>query len=121
MPRPGPGTPPRELRKPFESRTNRVGRGRPLVDEEDFLRGIDAVLDLVADIDPDRIGVAGGSYGGYVTNWLTARSDRFAAAVTSRSIVSLETLYGTSESLEYHFFGPDAPTRTDAGEGSSSR
>lgn len=79
-----------------------------LVDEEDFLTGIDTVLDLVSDIDPDLIGVAGGSYGGYVTNWLTARSDRFAAAVTSRSIVSLETLYGTTDSgsLEYHFFGP---------------
>ncbi|TVR51304.1 MAG: S9 family peptidase [Gemmatimonadales bacterium] len=79
-----------------------------LMDEEDFLTGVDAALAAYPQIDPSRIGVSGGSYGGYATNWLTARSDRFAAAVTSRSIVSLETLWGTSDSLgtlEWHFFG----------------
>jgi dipeptidyl aminopeptidase/acylaminoacyl peptidase len=79
-----------------------------LMDEEDFLTGVDAALAAYPQIDPERIGVSGGSYGGYATNWLTARSDRFAAAVTSRSIVSLETLWGTSDSLatlEWHFFG----------------
>ncbi len=79
-----------------------------LMDEEDFLTGVDAALRAYPGIDPDRIGVAGGSYGGYATNWLTARSDRFAAAVTSRSIASLETLWGTSDALgtlEQHFFG----------------
>jgi len=49
--------------------------------------------------------VAGGSYGGYVTNWLTSRSDRFAAAVTSRSIASLETLYGTTDATGWEFGG----------------
>ena len=79
-----------------------------LVDEEDFLTGLDAVLAAYPEIDPARVGVAGGSYGGYVTNWLTARSDRFAAAVTSRSITNLENLWGTSDALgtlELHFFG----------------
>ncbi|TVR60494.1 MAG: S9 family peptidase [Gemmatimonadales bacterium] len=79
-----------------------------LVDEEDFLTGVDAVLERYPEIDPARLGVGGGSYGGYATNWLTARSDRFAAAVTSRSIVSLETLHGTSDALgtlEFEFFG----------------
>lgn len=77
-----------------------------LVDEEDFLTGIDAVLERFPEIDPDRIGVAGGSYGGYVTNWLTARSDRFAAAVTSRSITSLENLYLTTDAQGWDFGGP---------------
>ncbi|TVR67118.1 MAG: S9 family peptidase [Gemmatimonadales bacterium] len=79
-----------------------------LVDEEDFLTGLDAVLAAYPEIDPARVGIAGGSYGGYVTNWLTARSDRFAAAVTSRSITNLENLWGTSDALgtlETHFFG----------------
>ena len=79
-----------------------------LVDEEDFLTGVDAVLQRYPEIDPARLGVSGGSYGGYATNWLTARSDRFAAAVTSRSIVSLETLHGTSDALgtlEFEFLG----------------
>ena len=77
-----------------------------LVDEEDFLTGIDSVLVRFPAIDPQRIGVAGGSYGGYVTNWLTARSDRFAAAVTSRSISSLETLYLTTDAQGWDFGGP---------------
>ncbi len=82
--------------------------GWGLVDEEDFLTGLDAVLARYPDIDPARVGVSGGSYGGYVTNWLTARSDRFAAAVTSRSIASLENLWGISDALgtlEYEFGG----------------
>ena len=82
--------------------------GWGLVDEEDFLTGLDAVLERYPAIDPERVGVSGGSYGGYAANWLTARSDRFAAAVTSRSIVSLETLLGTSDALgtlEFEFFG----------------
>lgn len=80
-----------------------------LVDEEDFLTGIDAVLARYPDIDPARVGISGGSYGGYVTNWMTARHpERFAAAVTSRSIVSLDYLWGTSDALgtlEYEFGG----------------
>lgn len=79
------------------------------MDEEDFLTGIDAVLARYPDIDPSRVGIAGGSYGGYVTNWMTARyPERFAAAVTSRSIASLEFLWGTSDALgtlEYEFGG----------------
>ena len=79
-----------------------------LVDEEDFLTGLDAVLERYPEIDEERLGVSGGSYGGYVTNWLTGRSDRFSAAVTSRSIGSLEYLWGTSDALgtlENEFFG----------------
>ena len=80
-----------------------------LMDEEDFMTGIDAVLDEYEAVDPDRIGVSGGSYGGYMTNWLTARfPDRFAAAVTSRSISNWESMYGTSDAqglMEWEFFG----------------
>lgn len=80
-----------------------------LMDEEDYMTGVDAVLDAYPDIDPDRIGVSGGSYGGYMTNWLTARfPDRFAAAVTSRSISNWESMYGVSDAqglMEYEFFG----------------
>ncbi|CAN5636869.1 S9 family peptidase [soil metagenome] len=82
--------------------------GWGLVDEEDFLSGVDAVLARHPDIDPARLGVSGGSYGGYVANWLIGRSDRFAAAVTSRSIASLENLWGISDALgtlEFEFGG----------------
>jgi len=45
----------------------------------------------------DRIGVTGGSYGGYMTNWLIGHTKRFKAAVTQRSVVDLRTFTGTSD------------------------
>jgi len=78
------------------------------MDEEDFLNGVDAAIATYPDIDGDRVGVSGGSYGGFSTNWLTATTDRFAAAVTSRSIANWESWYGSSDAqglTEYEFFG----------------
>ncbi len=78
------------------------------MDQEDFLKGIDTVLAKYPDIDSRRLGVSGGSYGGYMTNWLTARTDRFAAAATSRSITTWESWYGSSDAqglTEYEFLG----------------
>jgi dipeptidyl aminopeptidase/acylaminoacyl peptidase len=78
------------------------------MDQEDYLGGVDTALAKYPDIDPNRIGVSGGSYGGYMTNWLTATTDRFAAAVTSRSITNWESWWGTSDAqglTEYEFFG----------------
>ena len=50
----------------------------------DVLAGVES---LVADglADPERLGVTGGSYGGYLTNWIIAHDQRFAAAMTCRS------------------------------------
>jgi dipeptidyl aminopeptidase/acylaminoacyl peptidase len=78
------------------------------LDQEDYLAGVDAALAAEPSIDPGRVGVSGGSYGGFMTNWLSARTDRFAAAVTSRSITSWENWYGTSDAqplTEYEFSG----------------
>ena len=45
----------------------------------DVLAGVDqAIEDGLAD--PDRLGVTGGSYGGYLTNWIVGKTDRFKAA-----------------------------------------
>jgi dipeptidyl aminopeptidase/acylaminoacyl peptidase len=54
----------------------------------DVMAGLDA---LVADglVDPDRMGVTGGSYGGYLTSWIVGHTDRFKAAVTCRSVNDL--------------------------------
>ena len=79
------------------------------VDQEDFLKGVDAAVAKYPEIDAQRVGVSGGSYGGYMTNWLISRTDRFAAAVTSRSIVNWESWYGTSDAqglTDHAFFGP---------------
>ncbi len=61
-------------------------------------------------IDPKRLGVAGGSYGGFMTNWVISHSDRFKAAVTQRTISNLVSMYGTDDiailSLDHEFGGP---------------
>jgi dipeptidyl aminopeptidase/acylaminoacyl peptidase len=79
------------------------------VDQEDFLQGVEAAVARYPEIDARRVGVSGGSYGGYMTNWLITRTDRFAAAVTSRSIMNWESWYGMSDAqglTEYAFMGP---------------
>jgi dipeptidyl aminopeptidase/acylaminoacyl peptidase len=62
----------------------------------DVLAGVDL---LVADgrADPARLGVTGGSYGGYLTNWIVAKDQRFAAAVTCRSVTDMTTLMLTGD------------------------
>ena len=62
----------------------------------DVLAGLDA---LVADglADPARLGLTGGSYGGYLTNWIVAHDDRFAAAMTCRSVSDMALLMLTGD------------------------
>jgi len=62
----------------------------------DVLAGVDA---LVADglADTDRLGVTGGSYGGYLTNWIVAHDHRFAAAMTCRSVSDMTMLHLTGD------------------------
>lgn len=55
-------------------------------DYEDIMAFTDHVLEEYPDIDAARIGVTGGSYGGYMTNWIVGQTDRFAAAAAQRSI-----------------------------------
>ena len=62
----------------------------------DVLAGVDA---LVADglADPDRLGVTGGSYGGYLTNWIVGHDQRFRAAMTCRSVSDMAMLFLTGD------------------------
>jgi dipeptidyl aminopeptidase/acylaminoacyl peptidase len=62
----------------------------------DVLAGVDA---LVADglADPERLGVTGGSYGGYLTNWIIAHDHRFRAAMACRSVTDLTMLMLTGD------------------------
>ncbi|HEY3524377.1 MAG TPA: S9 family peptidase, partial [Candidatus Limnocylindrales bacterium] len=70
----------------------------------DVLAGVDA---LVADglADPQRLGLTGGSYGGYLTNWIVGHDQRFRAALTERSVVDLAALILTGD-LAGGEFGP---------------
>ncbi|MEO8954759.1 MAG: S9 family peptidase [Ktedonobacteraceae bacterium] len=65
-------------------------------DSLDIMAGVDALLQK-GYIDERRIGVTGGSYGGFMTNWLIGHSDRFKAAVTDRSVVNLASDFGSSD------------------------
>ena len=62
----------------------------------DVLAGVDA---LVADglADPERLGVTGGSYGGYLTNWIVAHDPRFRAAMTCRCVSDMSMLFLTGD------------------------
>ncbi|HWD80309.1 MAG TPA: serine hydrolase [Kribbella sp.] len=67
-----------------------------VADSKDFLEPLD---ELVAEgtADPDRLAVAGYSYGGFMTCWLTAHDDRFAAAVAGGVVSDLVSMAGTSD------------------------
>ncbi|MGM9604493.1 MAG: prolyl oligopeptidase family serine peptidase [Faecousia sp.] len=53
----------------------------------------DAVLAKYPQIDRSRLGVTGGSYGGFMTNWIVGHTDRFRAAATQRAISNWVSMY----------------------------
>lgn len=53
-------------------------------------------------IDKDRLGITGGSYGGYLTNWIISHDNRFKAAVTQRCVSNFYSFFGTSD-IGFHF------------------
>jgi dipeptidyl aminopeptidase/acylaminoacyl peptidase len=59
----------------------------------DLMSSLDQLIDRVNYIDTKRLGVGGGSYGGFMTNWIVGQTDRFAAAVAMRSISNLVSEY----------------------------
>src|SRR5438034_437269 len=65
-------------------------------DFEDIMAGLDAAV-ARGWIDPERLGVAGGSYGGYMTNWAIGHTNRFKAAVTMRCVSNLASIFGTGD------------------------
>jgi len=62
-------------------------------DYADLMSSLDQVVDQTGYIDTNRMGVGGGSYGGYMTNWILGQTDRFSAAVSMRSISNLVSEY----------------------------
>jgi len=72
------------------------------IDYEDIMDFVDKVLEKFTFIDGDRIGVTGGSYGGYMTNWIIGHTDKFKAAVSQRSIANWIAKFGTTD-IGYYF------------------
>jgi dipeptidyl aminopeptidase/acylaminoacyl peptidase len=73
----------------------------------DIMAGVDALV-ARGGIDERRMGVTGGSYGGYMTAWLIGHSQRFACAIAARGVYNLLTQHSTSdvhELIELEFGG----------------
>jgi len=66
-------------------------------DFQDLMEAVDYVLKNKPYIDPDRLGVTGISYGGFMTNWVVGHTDRFEAAVSVEGISSWFAMHGTTD------------------------
>ncbi len=77
-------------------------------DYQDLMKAVDQVIRRTAQVDTTRMAVLGGSYGGFMTNWIIGHTNRFAVAQTDRSISNWFSWYGSSEAqglTEYEFDG----------------
>lgn len=72
------------------------------IDYEDLMGFTDTVLAQYPSIDPERLGVGGGSYGGFMTNWIIGHTNRFKAAVSQRSISNWISMANTTD-IGYYF------------------
>ena len=78
--------------------------GKPF---EDILKGVAYLRGAYAFIDPDKLGAAGASYGGYMIDWLEGHTDIFDCLVSHDGVFDLRSMYGATEELwfpewEYH-------------------
>jgi len=83
----------RAIRGPLDG----SGPGWGSVDYEDVTAVVDTALARFDFLDADRLGVIGGSYGGYMTSWIVAHTDRFKAAVSERAVNQMVSAFGSSD------------------------
>jgi dipeptidyl aminopeptidase/acylaminoacyl peptidase len=79
-----------------EAHSKSIWRNWGTVDYDDLMTWADHI-GRKRYIDGKRMGVTGGSYGGYMTNWIIGKTDRFKAAVTQRSVSNLVSMWGSSD------------------------
>lgn len=77
------------------------GSGWGGVDYEDVMACVEEAPRRFDWVDPDRLGVQGGSYGGYLTSWIVGHTDRFVAAVSERAVNNLLTMEHSSDFAGY--------------------
>jgi len=76
---------------------------------EDLMKGLDHALKVYPFLDGGRVAAAGGSYGGFMVNWICGHTDRFRALISHAGVFDLTSKYGTTEELwfpEWEFGGP---------------
>ena len=74
-----------------------TGEGWGKVDVEDITAVVDEALRRDTRLDPSRIGIMGGSYGGFLTAWTISRDRRYRSAVVERALIDWESFGGTSD------------------------
>jgi dipeptidyl aminopeptidase/acylaminoacyl peptidase len=84
--------------------SNGQGPGWGTVDYEDVMAAIETAVERYDFIDPERLGVLGGSYGGFMTSWIVGHTNRFKAACSERAVNNMVSAYGSSD-LFWHFAG----------------
>ncbi|MEM6455569.1 MAG: S9 family peptidase [Acidobacteriota bacterium] len=67
------------------------------IDYRDLMAAVDAAIARAPWIDPERLGVAGGSYGGFMTAWILGQNDRFQAGVPMRGVYNLLSFTYTTD------------------------
>ncbi len=75
---------------------------------EDLMKGLDHALATYPFLDKDRMAAAGGSYGGFMVNWIAGHTDRFKALISHAGVFDTPSKYGTTEELwfpEWEFGG----------------
>lgn len=83
------------------------------IDADDVLALLDAALER-DDVDPGRVGVMGGSYGGFMTSWLASHAaDRFVAGISERAVNAWDSFTGSSD---IGFFFSEGYVGTDRDE-----
>ncbi len=76
---------------------------------DDLMNGLDYVVTKYPFLDGARVAAAGGSYGGFMVNWIAGHTDRFKALISHAGVFDLTSKYGTTEELwfpEWEFGGP---------------
>ena len=68
-------------------------------DYRDIMEAIDYVIETYPFVDPERLGVAGGSYGGFMTNWIIAHTDRFKTAISMASMTNHFSYHGSPHEI----------------------
>jgi len=83
----------RAIRGPFDG----DGPGWGSVDYDDLMAVVDTALEQYDFIDPERMGVLGGSYGGFMTSWIVGHTNRFKAALSERAVNNMVSAFGSSD------------------------